>query len=58
MIGWLYRALIGRFRVCEHHWEILHEVSVFTSSVERPIGQDYHLQCKNCGDLKFMKTRS
>ena len=42
MLGWLFRMLVGRFKVippippCQHHW----------------VAQAKFLQCDKCGDVK------
>lgn len=62
MLGWLWRKLIGSFYChppCNHEW-----IQVNCSEYKRfccyrddwiNIGTIYHLRCKKCGDMKFVK---
>ncbi len=56
MFGWLYRMIVGKFHSCDHEWKIIHQRSVTiidSYDYEESEEIEYHLQCKNCGDMKF-----
>ena len=58
MIGWIWRALVGRFSQCDHHWKTENVISV----VDRVDGQErkyrrYVLQCTKCGEIKQKDIR-
>ncbi len=57
MIGWLYRKLIGNFKVCTHKWvqvEQLTEKARGSSSL--PTAYTYVLKCEHCGEMKFHRV--
>lgn len=54
MLGWLWRLIVGHFRMLpphQHRWEVLstHQTTKNDSDV---IGERYILKCVDCGDLK------
>ena len=53
MLGWLYRILVGSFKVCPHSWETINEMSVHSTpeGAGRPTAVLYVLRCKNCGEI-------
>lgn len=58
----LLRRLFG---ICNHEWEVIEVITVYDHSIgygnkpsnSLPIGKDYVLQCKKCGDIKIKKLR-
>lgn len=55
MLGWLYRLLIGNFKissVCSHKWRIYRETELLSVERDAIINHIYMLQCAKCGDLK------
>ena len=57
MLKWLWRLVWGedepRCEGCE--WEIMREVMLVAEGYEHPVGVEYHMKCKKCGDIKRKK---
>ena len=52
MLGWLWRAIVGRFSHCQHQWETV-DIRNITDSINGRTEryQRYVLKCKKCGDV-------
>lgn len=51
------RKLIG---LCNHYWNVIEEINVFTSKLKRidgvPQYRDYILKCTHCGYIKVKRV--
>lgn len=53
MLGFLYRILVGSFKVpepCKHNWETIQEFNIKRNG--HISDYMYVLRCKHCGDIK------
>ncbi len=55
MLGWLWRVLVGRFRVCDHVWETVETTKVIATPKAIPHAYDKHLRCTKCGNWKSVR---
>lgn len=43
------------FSGCDHEWSIYRKVDIYCEDYKNPVGFEYHLRCKHCGDMKKRK---
>lgn len=56
MLGWLYRVIVGKFKGCDHQWEVIGRTNRYSTSTGNCVGVRYALQCKHCGNIKFEQS--
>jgi hypothetical protein len=51
--------IIARILPCRHKWVIIKETDILDVDVSMtiPVSTRFTLQCKKCGDVKFVKTK-
>lgn len=57
MFGYLWRAIVGRFKSCEHHWEHMETLEI-TDKFQRPTEKIYILRCSKCGEVKQVRVKA
>lgn len=52
MLGLIYKLIVGSFH--QHKWKVLHWSNILDIDGTK-IGENYQLQCSECGELKQKK---
>jgi len=53
MLGWLYRVIVGSFKICEHQWEVVNKGDILR--FDNIKGHYAVYECTKCRGQKVNK---